>query len=495
MKQHVLVQRQHPIFSPVAIIATLLLGSALGIVVYLTGGQAFSPGDLSDVNHGGQPIGEFMTHAEFGGDCNQCHTPFKGIEAANCESCHDNVGRERRTGQGLHGRFQTPEVCADCHLDHRGSDFNLLTIALIDFDHDITRFSLAQHQSDFNGLSLDCVTCHVSETDFAISSTACADCHATADPPFMALHLDTFDDNCLLCHDGLDTMAQFTLDDHAQVFPLTGLHQEATCEGCHKDGQFKGTPQDCVACHAEPDAHRGLFAVDCAACHTPEGWKPATMNGEPFEHAVSTAFSLVKHVTNYDDTPFACQTCHASSDQFEHTNNQCADCHAAADSQFIADHTIQFGTDCLACHDGTGEMANFDHAVTWPLEGQHAVIACAACHVDQVFVGTSGECAACHEEPIIHAGVFGLSCENCHTAVAWQPAQLTYHSFPLDHGEQGELACETCHTATYTQYTCYNCHEHDQSETEREHLEEGISAQEIVNCVECHPTGREDEDD
>jgi hypothetical protein len=217
------------------------------------------------------------------------------------------------------------------------------------------------------------------------------------------------------------------------------------------------------------------------------------IDGQPFEHATSTGFSLVTHTTNTDNQPFTCRTCHVSQESFTFTSAQCSDCHSKSEPQFIADHTAQFGTDCLACHDGTGEMVNFDHAQVWPLEGQHAVQECTACHVNQVYGGTSRECVACHEEPVIHAGLFGLDCANCHTVDAWQPARLRQHIFPLDHGEQGELACETCHTATYTQYTCYGCHEHDPAETEREHLEEGISQQELPACANCHPTGQEDE--
>ena len=77
MNQHTLVERQHPIFSPLAVISTLLLASILAIVVYLTGGIAFSPGELSAVNHGGQPVGGFLNHAEFGEDCSYCHVPVQ----------------------------------------------------------------------------------------------------------------------------------------------------------------------------------------------------------------------------------------------------------------------------------------------------------------------------------------------------------------------------------------------------------------------------------
>lgn len=493
MKQHTLVERHHPIFSPIALISTLILASTLGIIVFFTGGRAFSPGELSAVNNSGQPVNNFHNHAEFGNDCAQCHAPFKGIEAVRCETCHVNVGQERQTAAGLHGRLQNVEQCAVCHLDHRGSDYNLLATAVTNFDHSITQFSLLQHNRDYNGHSLDCTACHVGETDYTVSLTACAACHENAAPEFMALHLETYGRDCLLCHDGLDTMAQFTMDDHAKVFTLTGSHQQTACESCHSDGQFAGTPQECAACHEEPDAHRGLFSTDCSECHIPDSWQPAFMAGRPFEHTANTGFSLITHVTNYDNQPFTCHTCHVSQEAFTFTNGQCSGCHAPVEPQFIADHTAQFGTDCMACHDGTGEMTNFDHAQVWPLEGQHAVLECTACHVNQVYVGTSGECAACHAEPAIHVGLFGLDCANCHTAAAWQPARLRQHTFPLDHGEQGELACETCHSATYTEYTCYNCHEHEPAETEREHLEEGISLQELTDCAACHPTGREDE--
>jgi hypothetical protein len=70
---------------------------------------------------------------------------------------------------------------------------------------------------------------------------------------------------------------------------------------------------------------------------------------------------------------------------------------------------------------------------------------------------------------------------------------LTQHTFPLDHGGQGTIACETCHEQTYTEYTCTNCHEHDPVQTRELHVDEGIL--EFENCIECHATGEEAEDD
>jgi len=101
------------------------------------------------------------------------------------------------------------------------------------------------------------------------------------------------------------------------------------------------------------------------------------------------------------------------------------------------------------------------------------------------------ECSACHEEPTVHAGRFGLNCSRCHTLQAWKPALLTRHTFLLDHGGEGLIACQTCHTQTYSEYTCYECHEHDPEQMGEKHAKEGIF--EFENCVQCHPTGREGE--
>ncbi|MCA9938108.1 MAG: cytochrome c3 family protein [Anaerolineales bacterium] len=489
MKRHRLVERQHPIFSPIALASAAILIVGLSLYVTFTGGRAFNPGDLSAHNSSGQTLEGFTNHAEFQDNCNQCHAPFKGIDPTRCESCHASVGEQHRTGQGLHSRFDNVARCAACHQEHKGRAFDLTAAAIHDFDHSLTPFSLDKHERDYADAPLDCTTCHTSAVAASVDVSACLACHKEAKPDFMTVHEDAFGQDCVACHDGLDTLAAFTAADHAEFFALDGLHADVACESCHDGGRFEETPTDCFACHAEPERHRGLFGTDCAACHAPTGWSPATLDAALFNHA-DTGFSLARHVTNFDQQPFSCATCHTGA-QFGFAESQCADCHAQVDIAFMTAHVAQFGVDCLQCHDGVDRMANFDHATIWPLEGRHATADCAGCHVDQVFAGTPHQCVACHPEPTLHAGLFGLDCAACHTPAAWRPARLTNHTFPLNHGEQGEIPCATCHTATFDQYTCYTCHE--RVEMAGKHQEEGIRAPELEQCVQCHPTGTEDE--
>jgi hypothetical protein len=38
--------------------------------------------------------------------------------------------------------------------------------------------------------------------------------------------------------------------DHVETrFPLTGSHRRESCESCHADGLFAGTPARCELCH------------------------------------------------------------------------------------------------------------------------------------------------------------------------------------------------------------------------------------------------------
>jgi hypothetical protein len=396
---------------------------------------------------------------------------------------------------GTHARIENLSGCRACHPDHQGRDFDPTAAAFGLFDHDLTGFTLTWHQVDYDLNLMDCGDCHSRSDNLDLKSDSCQDCHAGYDPDFMAEHMQNLGDDCLACHDGSGEIGNF--DHTATQFPLEGAHTRLQCLDCHTAGQFEKLPRACRACHAEPAIHMGLFSTNCEACHTPVDWAAqAGRDGQIFDHLKDTRFSLARHLINYAGGPIGCMDCHTSPDGFQVSFDMgfCVDCHTIEDPTFMEAHQTQFGIDCLACHDGVDRMHDFDHDRFFALDGAHADVDCVACHLDQVFTGTPAECVACHLEPEIHAGVFGLQCENCHGTAAWSPAQMVTHTFPLDHGEGGLVACETCHIERYTEYTCYGCHDHQPGEILSEHLEEGISQAELADCMACHPDGREHDD-
>ena len=435
----------------------------------------------------------FAAHVDFENDCSQCHAPLVGIAPARCEACHTSVGQERANGTGLHGRLKPQQAreCGTCHRDHQGRDFDLNAAALKTLDHAGLGFSLVHHIVSYDSAPIACQACHL-DTNSPFTPLACIDCHAGHDRPFITAHMLAFGTDCQNCHDGVDRTTGF---DHSQTrFPLLGQHAGLECSACHR---AKTTPEatttKCAGCHAEPAAHAGVFAnQDCGACHTVAGWSPAQLPANPsFRHA-TTAFSLSRHTRNYDGTDMRCTACHSQAAKldFQAAAQACQDCHQGHDTAFMQEHVQQYGPNCLSCHDGAGNMHNFDHSRVFALDGGHASLECAACHVDHKFQGTPRACAACHQEPEIHAGLFGTECQNCHTTTAWAPAQLTRHTFPLDHGQQGEQSCATCHTQTYTAYTCYGCHDHNPQETQAQHAEKGITGEALLKCADCHAAGK-----
>lgn len=493
MRQYKRLERQHPVFSPVALISTLILGMGLAGWVYFTGGRAFSPGELSALNHRGEPIANVMSHAEVADDCGQCHAPFQGVDALLCQNCHENIAVEL-VEDGLHGRLPNVEQCSNCHLEHLGREYDLKTAAIADFNHDLTRFSLTHHDVKSLSAELACIDCHLGEGSYAIENSTCDSCHRELDAEFMTLHNEAYGANCLDCHDGLDSMSDFTLAQHAELFALTGAHETTGCESCHAGGEFEGTPKECVACHAEPEKHQAMFGEDCVSCHSTIAWQPANFEDAPFDHERTTSFSLTRHVKDFDGSEMVCTHCHTGEESISVADSSCEGCHATAVPNFMLAHTALFGSSCQDCHDGLDSMADFDHATIFPLEGQHAIIECTTCHENQVFQGTPHDCVACHAEPEIHFGIFGTDCANCHTSVAWLPAQLRQHTFPLNHGEQGTLDCTVCHTSTsYTVYDCTTCHEHNVDQVLNDHDELAITQEELFACAACHPTGHADE--
>jgi len=159
---------------------------------------------------------------------------------------------------------------------------------------------------------------------------------------------------------------------------------------------------------------------------------------------------------------------------------------------------------CFSCHPtGNGDGA-FNHATSgFPLTGAHTTTNCTDCHTNG-YQNTPNLCIDCHAtnynqttNPSHISLSFSQQCADCHTTnPGWKPAQYTEHdsrSFPIYSGKHvGEwAACTDCHTNTgnYAQYTCIDCHDHNQPDMNEEHT--GVSGYQYNSaaCFSCHPRG------
>jgi hypothetical protein len=371
--------------------------------------------------------------------CADCHkdNAFKGTPR-DCASCHDDVHKG-----------QMNRDCASCHNPGDWKD--------VRFDHSTTRFPLIDSHK-----SVACTACHINGV-FKGTAANCVACHTSDDA-----HNGQFGTDCGSCHNP-STWQNVSFNHNRTSFPLTGRHVSLQCTACHVNGVFKGTAQNCYACHASRDPHGGQFGTDCASCHNPSGWKNVN-----FDHN-NTAFALTGAHTGV-----ACKTCHVNG-VFKGTPKECVACHAAKDA-----HNGQFGTVCSTCHNtNSWQGATFNHGNTaFPLAGSHASLACASCHANNVYKGTPKDCYSCHAARDAHNGQFGTSCGSCHVPTKWTDVTFNHGNtaFPLT-GLHTNVQCAACHgNGVYkgTPTNCYACHA----------AKDAHGGQFGTDCASCHnPSG------
>lgn len=320
----------------------VLLAGGMGTAVYAhydTLHVYLSPGPLSAVNHGGDPVAGYDSHATFSQECTYCHAPIHCITDNKCQNCHIEIARQRTEMVGLHSRLPGTEKCQSCHVEHQGAEAIISEVPLSNIHHEeLSGFSLAKHEVRFDSSPMVCEDCHT-EGRFARDEVSCVACHEDADGELIAQHSTEHGENCLDCHDGTGTIIEF---DHDTAYILQAGHETAGCIECHSDYLFAGTTQECAACHEEPEIHIGQFGQDCSRCHTAVAWVPAQLTQHRF-------------VLNHGkEETLACNTCHMTA----YTQVSCAGCHETADMQ--AAHPIEHVPDylaeasCVACHH-TGE--------------------------------------------------------------------------------------------------------------------------------------------
>lgn len=297
-------------------------------------------------------------------DCHGCHRlddAHLGRFGTRCESCHSprawrpaTFDHARETDFALEGRhgevaceachkkgLPGPELPSDCVSCHRADDEHRGRFGAkceqchsprgwssAKFDHDReTDFPLrGAHRS------ARCEACHTGGLHEQELETSCYACHREDD-----VHHGQLGTSCERCHQEEGGWQKRIAFDHDLTrFPLLGLHAVAACEQCHVTPRFMDAEIDCVACHADDDAHGRRLGPDCALCHNPNGWLLWR-----FDHEARTGFALHGAHAELD-----CHACHRVPVEEEiRLSRSCYACHAKDDRHFGS-----YGRDCARCH-------------------------------------------------------------------------------------------------------------------------------------------------
>ncbi|MFC2170625.1 hypothetical protein ACFLQJ_01450 [Calditrichota bacterium] len=295
---------------------------------------------------------------------------------------------------------------------------------------------------------------------------------------------------CTACHsvEGWKTLRPDMQFKHEQTgYSLEGAHDRVSCKDCHVSLVFSQTQTSCENCHV--DIHENQFGVDCERCHSPQRWIDESRMAQLH---YETRFPLTGVHASLD-----CQVCHRGGEYVNLPVN-CEGCHFEdyLETSDPAHAAAGFSMDCASCHrdDRTGwGYSDFEHTPAFPLTGGHRLNNCEICH-ESSYTSTSSECYSCHESdyrtssnPDHSGSSFPLICEDCHTIVAWRPAQFDHDisSFQLL-GTHSTTDCAKCHRGgqyTGTPDQCYGCHDDDYEEVgDPDH----VSGNYDQECTTCH---------
>ncbi|MFQ5750968.1 MAG: cytochrome c3 family protein, partial [bacterium] len=242
---------------------------------------------------------------------------------------------------------------------------------------------------------------------------------------------------------------------------------------------------------AQENPHKRLHLA-CEMCHVSTSWTDIRFNHN------RTKFPLEDRHQEEE-----CTSCH-NVENFSQVSSDCNSCHQDV-------HQAKMGNDCERCHTLQGwEIFNTEEIHSnsqFPLMGRHSLVDCQSCHQNQQqgdFALLTTDCISCHqaqyletENPNHVAGSFSTTCQECHDMNNWQPAFLPDHDafFPIFSGEHDGAwsDCAECHLSpvSFSDFSCLNCHEHNQPKMDEKHKGFTGYAYESNTCLSCHPTGSE----
>lgn len=300
---------------------------------------------------------------------------------------------------------------------------------------------------------------------------------------------------------------------------LAGPHAEleglSQCTKCHALGK-KVDEGRCLDCHkalaerirAGKGYHANLkkACIDCHSDHRGRQYQMIRWTPEQFDHA-QAGYALEEAHSR-----LRCAQCHKER-SYLGLSPACLPCHTDQ-------HQGQLSADCLGCHTMAAwkPAARFDHARSaYPLQGRHAQVACAKCHLEGKYKGLPfQQCRDCHQDA--HRPSLGNDCQRCHTVAGWKEASQGFDhertGYPL-RGRHAQVACAKCHLEGKFKglpfQQCRGCHQdYHQGQFSQDcadchaveawkpaaRFDHGRSVFPLqgkhlqVECAKCHPQGR-----
>ncbi len=454
--------------------------------------------------------------------CVSCHKLGAGAVSFRCLECHTEIAQRLSAARGLHAsqvnKSNPGQDCVRCHSEHKGENSSLIRWepSQQKFDHGKTGFTLEGKHRE-----LICQKCHTQEhilqterhairmkdlnRSFLGLPTDCLSCHKD-------IHAEQLGKDCRRCHSPSGWKNDLRINHAAARFQLKGAHARLECAKCHQRPEpaapikFVGLHfEHCADCHR--DQHHGAFAKPCESCHTVAGWKQQGAVASNFDHS-KTRFALTGKHTQLD-----CEKCHAEANfKKPIPHEHCLDCHKDQhNGQFV--RRADKG-DCASCHTVEGfKSARFvtaDHSRTgYPLEGKHAAVSCAKCHVPAgkgtVYRVKHTACTDCHTDT--HQGQFAAPpyekrCDACHSVKGFQSTSFAVarHQkthFPLT-GSHLAVPCIECHKSDpldpklirfrFDDRTCGGCHADPHNGQFAKRMSKRLPDGNIAGCEACHST-------
>lgn len=248
---------------------------------------------------------------------------------------------------------------------------------------------------------------------------------------------------------------------------------EEECKRCHVPFEKNAQDRLCVDCHKDISVDlqqkRGLHGKQqraaCRTCHTDHKGRAADIL--KFDKAGFKHDSLTEYRLDGAHKTVKCEGCHSTNKKYREAPKLCDGCHRKDDV-----HKGSLGPKCEACHVVSATSGwkdiRFDHDkdTKFELQGSHAKVKCATCHVSNKYKGVPTTCVGCHKKDDKHKGFLGDRCDSCHGVKTWRStfnhdSDTTYAL----RGKHRTAKCESCHTAPPARLKlpsqCNSCHKAD----------------------------------